>query len=135
MVSASPCLWQPPPISFLKFNLDVVTYASRNCGATVVVVRDYQGNCLDWCCPLSNPITDPLLLKSMTCREILMLTKNEGLSHFLVESDSSSIINACKGGPAPLSIQNQMIDIHELTIFRSCLFPFLGEKLMMLPIL
>lgn len=50
----------------------------------------------------------------MKCQNAVMLAKKKGWSNIIMENDSSTDIEACKGISAPLCIQDLIADISEL---------------------
>ncbi|XP_021606088.1 uncharacterized protein LOC110610464 [Manihot esculenta] len=110
LIHQSQLSWQPPPLGFVKLNFDAAWDKNSNSGATAIIVRDPFGSVIDWCCRSWVSISDPLQLESIACREALLFVKSRGFSHSIIEGDSLITVQACRGNPAPLNIQDIISD-------------------------
>ncbi|XP_021631810.1 uncharacterized protein LOC110629204 [Manihot esculenta] len=117
LIHQSQLSWQPPPLGFVKLNFDAAWDKNSNSGATAVIVRDPSGSVIDWCCRSWVSISDPLQLESIACREALLFAKSRGFSHSIIEGDSLITVQACRGNPAPLSIQDIISDSLDIAKF------------------
>ncbi|XP_021621451.1 uncharacterized protein LOC110621477 [Manihot esculenta] len=110
LVHQSQLSWQPSPLGFIKLNFDAAWDKNSNSGATAVIVRNPSGSVIDWCCRSWASISDPLQFESIACREALLFAKNRGFSRSIIEGDSLITVQACRGNPVPLSIQDIISD-------------------------
>ncbi|KAJ9177612.1 hypothetical protein P3X46_012813 [Hevea brasiliensis] len=111
-----PATWIPLPTNVLKLNFDAAVNSSRNGGATTVVVRNSEGQILDWAYKKYNFIIDPLVLESLACRDAALLAVNRGFHYVVLEGNSLLVINAVKNSVIPQNIQQIIYDVRQLSL-------------------
>ncbi|XP_019149855.1 PREDICTED: uncharacterized protein LOC109146657 [Ipomoea nil] len=77
--------WEPPPIGFLKCNVDAATF--DNGAGFGAVVRDSNGKYIAACSARLECGNDPLMAESMAVKEALTSMKSHHFNNIMLESD------------------------------------------------
>jgi ribonuclease HI len=87
------------PISKKKFkmNIDASFHEDRRAGAAGAVLCDYEGHFIATSCFFVPHVATPMMAEAIAMREGLDLANKLSLTRVQVESDSSEVIDACKG--------------------------------------
>jgi ribonuclease HI len=89
--------WSKPKPRHVKLNVDASFLEDRHAGAVRAVLRDFQGNFLAASCVFLPHVTNPLMAEAIAMREGLKLANEIRCNMVQAESDSTGVIDACKG--------------------------------------
>jgi hypothetical protein len=89
--------WSKPKPRHVKLNVDASFFEDRHAGAAGAVLHDFQGNFLAASCVFLPHLTTPLMAEAIEMREGLKLANEMSCTRVQAESDSTEIIDACKG--------------------------------------
>ena len=88
--------WVPPPIGWLKVNIDGAFCASSSSGGVGVIVRDSDGRIVAGMCKRLSHVMGPDMVEAMAGRVACVLATSYNLSPIVFESDCMKVINASK---------------------------------------
>ena len=89
--------WKPPPAGTIKLNTDAAV-RSHSSSLAVMACNHLGAVVKAWAC--KSLIDDPTIAEAYAIKWALSLAKDECFSHFIVESDSKSYIEAFSGSSA-----------------------------------
>jgi ribonuclease HI len=89
--------WSKPKPRHVKLNVDASFLEDRHAGAVGAVIRDFQGNFIAASCVFLPHVTNPLMAEAIAMREGLKLANEIRCNTVQAESDSTGVIDACKG--------------------------------------
>lgn len=123
-------VWRPPPLDWVKINVDASFILAQNKSCSGVIIRNSSGEIIATCCNLTWPVSSVFMAEAKAVVHGLKLATDLGFQHLIIESDSRSIITKIN------SKQNEMSEISALTWeakamarqFHSCIFQFVGRE-------
>lgn len=90
--------WQPPPMGWIKCNIDGAFDPTQGQGATAAVLRDergsFQGGRAQW---YSHGL-DALMMESLACRDGMAYARERGVRRLLVETDNQELVKLWEAG-------------------------------------
>jgi hypothetical protein len=89
--------WSKPKVRYTKLNVDAAFHEDRQAGAAGAVLRDINGQFIAATCVFLPNVSTPMLAEALAMKEGLELANRMSLSRVQAESDSTDIIDACKG--------------------------------------
>jgi ribonuclease HI len=116
--------WERPVTRQVKVNVDGSFYLEEYAGSVVVVLRDTFGNFVSASTIYMTTVASASMAESLAMREGLALANRLGYNNVLMESDSTDVVEACRGmkhgGARPrLSLQTMLIWCHLLDVSSS----------------
>jgi hypothetical protein len=86
--------WSPPAVDILKINFDGAYSPREKKGAWGFIVRDHRGTVVMAGAGRINVLHDVLSAEAQACIAALYATIDQGISHILLETDSSILVEA-----------------------------------------
>lgn len=117
-------VWNPPPPTIIKFNVDGATNKEEGVVGVGIVARDHLGQILG---ASSVPFTgffSPRSVEAMGFREALVIAANKGISNIIVEGDCAQVVQALTQARNLFSDCNSILSdcLELLPLFSSCKF-------------
>jgi ribonuclease HI len=80
-----------------KLNIDAAYYDESNSEATGAILRDFEGNFVDASVKYIPHVSSAPMAEAYAMEEGLALAASVGCNRIVAESDSSEVVQACKG--------------------------------------
>lgn len=78
----------------IKMNFDVALSNKEKKEVATVVARIHNGQIISWSCTSFSNILDSLIMKSLACREAVLLARREGFKKIFIKGDCKQLIEA-----------------------------------------
>jgi hypothetical protein len=96
--------WLPPPVDYLKINVDGAYKMESKNGAWGFIVRDHEGSTVLAGAGNLGPVHDALIAETLACKQALEAAVHFGISQVLIETDSSQLMEAITSSSSDLAI-------------------------------
>lgn len=107
--------WSPPPVDYLKINVDGAYKRESKTGAWRFIVRDHEGATVLAGAGNLGSVHDALIAETLACKQALEAAVHFGISQVLIETDSSQLKEAITSSSSDLAIGGGLfIAIREL---------------------
>ncbi|PRQ20544.1 putative ribonuclease H-like domain-containing protein [Rosa chinensis] len=84
--------WSPPPIGWVKANLDGAFDQHTNCGGLGVIIRDSSGLITGGCCRKVSHVTTPAMVESLAARLACQFAVSHSLAPIIFETDCQKLV-------------------------------------------
>jgi hypothetical protein len=96
--------WSPPPPDHLKINVDATFRKETKAGAWGFIICDHEGATVLAGVGNLGPVHDALFAETMACKQALEAAEHFGISHVMIETDSSQLKDVITSSSRDLAI-------------------------------
>lgn len=96
--------WIPPPVGYVKVNVDAGVFVEHNVGTASAICRDRDGTYLGSSILVIHGMLDPSSLEAIVCREALSLAEDLGMQHLHIASDGKEVVKHIHDGAGEVLI-------------------------------